>query len=134
MPGWQRTPLQFLTDGDGRPVQKVSINPAPYPVESETSTRYWISGKALSGLILCNLYHSFILENAMTLSCRDCGSTDLRTSELRPPDFFRLFALRYPVRCRNCRLRWYASIFPALKLPRIELRHRKGSSKNRSRR
>jgi hypothetical protein len=42
----------------------------------------------------------------------------MRTSRLRLADIFFLFRLKYPVRCRTCFHRDYASIFTAWKLPR----------------
>ena len=46
----------------------------------------------------------------MSLSCHECGSVDLRTSELhlRFLDAFHLLAMQYPVRCRECE-RWYVA-------------------------
>jgi hypothetical protein len=50
------------------------------------------------------------------MNCPWCGSSSLRNSRLRPADFPRLFFLQYPVRCRSCEERYFASIFLALKL------------------
>jgi hypothetical protein len=48
--------------------------------------------------------------------CQFCGSPHVRNSHLRPADIPRLSLLQYPVRCRSCDGRYFASIFAALKL------------------
>lgn len=60
----------------------------------------------------------------MSLFCHECGSSDLRTSHLRPRDVMRLLAMKYPVRCRMCKARVYAPLRAALALPRPQ--HRRG--------
>jgi hypothetical protein len=47
----------------------------------------------------------------MEKNCDACGSTRFRMSRLRVSDVPRLFILRYPVRCRSCHKRTYASMF-----------------------
>jgi len=41
----------------------------------------------------------------MVAYCRACGSYNLRLSHLHVLDVLLLLRLRYPVRCRSCRLR-----------------------------
>jgi len=53
-----------------------------------------------------------------SIFCHECGSTDLRTSQLNFRDCFKLLAMKYPVRCRTCKARSYAPIREALQLPR----------------
>jgi hypothetical protein len=69
----------------------------------------------------------------MSLFCHECGSTDLRTSHLRPRDYIRLMIMKYPVRCRTCMARTYAPLGPALALPRSQhLRPRAGNHNDNS--
>lgn len=46
----------------------------------------------------------------MAVRCRMCGSFELRPSHLRLEDLAHLLLLRYPVRCRICRLRDYVFV------------------------
>ena len=50
------------------------------------------------------------------MNCTWCGSASLRNSRLRPADLPRLLLLQYPVRCRSCEERYFASVFFAIKL------------------
>ena len=50
------------------------------------------------------------------MNCFHCRSNDLRLSRLHSFDIPKLFLLKIPVRCRSCRERFYASLFPAWKL------------------
>lgn len=54
----------------------------------------------------------------MTAQCHTCGSRNLRPSLLKRKDLIYLFALRSPVRCRQCRERFYVSIFSIRKVRR----------------
>jgi hypothetical protein len=54
----------------------------------------------------------------MIVYCHTCGSRNLRPSRLQLKDLLHFFALRYPVRCRHCRKRFYVSIFSLRKLRR----------------
>lgn len=65
----------------------------------------------------------------MSLYCHECGSTEVRVSHLRLVDAVRIIALQYPVRCRNCRHRWYAPLSETRNLPRPQ--HPRGRSKKR---
>jgi hypothetical protein len=58
----------------------------------------------------------------MSLFCHECGSTDIRIAHFRFGDALRLFIFRYPVRCRDCKNRWYAPIALARELPRPQNR------------
>jgi transcriptional regulator NrdR family protein len=44
----------------------------------------------------------------MPLRCPFCGSLDLRNAHIRRVDYPRLLLLQRPVRCRNCRERFFA--------------------------
>lgn len=57
------------------------------------------------------------LEADMSVNCPDCGSTSVRQATLRKDDAVSLLTLRYPVRCRTCRKRWYVSLSVARRLP-----------------
>jgi len=50
------------------------------------------------------------------MNCLWCGSSNLQTMRLRISDFFRLFRLQQPVRCRFCHECDYASIWSVWKL------------------
>ncbi len=52
------------------------------------------------------------------MKCLWCESSKMRTSRLRMDDLLHLLQLQYPVRCRTCGQRDYASIFICWKLPR----------------
>jgi hypothetical protein len=54
----------------------------------------------------------------MSLYCHECGSTDLRSAHLQWRDWYQLLALKYPIRCRACKTRYYGPIHRALQLPR----------------
>jgi hypothetical protein len=41
--------------------------------------------------------------------CPTCYSTEFRLSRLRAEDRLQLLLLRYPVRCRGCNIRLYAT-------------------------
>lgn len=47
----------------------------------------------------------------MTLHCHRCGSSNLRPAHFRWMDLGFLIALRSPVRCRYCRMRFYVNLF-----------------------
>ena len=47
----------------------------------------------------------------MAVKCKFCGSMNLRPSHFQLIDLAFLFILRFPVRCRECRERFTASIF-----------------------
>ena len=53
----------------------------------------------------------------MSFSCLDCGSSDVRQAHLRLADLVFLLGLKYPVRCRTCKKRWFVPIFAARQLP-----------------
>jgi hypothetical protein len=50
-------------------------------------------------------------ERMMIAHCPVCGSSNLRPSHFQTKDLAYLLVLRYPVRCRSCRKRFYVSIF-----------------------
>ena len=56
----------------------------------------------------------------MGMVCGLCGSPKFRLSSLRRADLFRLFQLRYPVRCRECAERGYTYFWDALKTGRAD--------------
>jgi hypothetical protein len=43
--------------------------------------------------------------------CSDCGLANFRLSRFRKKDIWKLFKLEYPIRCRECLLRSYGSLF-----------------------
>lgn len=45
------------------------------------------------------------------ISCSNCYSTNFRLSRVRPEDRLNVWLLRYPVRCKDCGTRTYASRF-----------------------
>ncbi len=53
----------------------------------------------------------------MRLSCHRCGYSDFRLSRFRSSDLINLLFLRYPVRCRVCKLRQHLFILRVLRLP-----------------
>jgi hypothetical protein len=53
----------------------------------------------------------------MSLYCHECGSSSLRRAKLRFIDTLRLLTLHYPVRCRECKSRWYVAYKDARLLP-----------------
>jgi len=53
----------------------------------------------------------------MSLYCHECGSSSLRQAHFRLADTLHLLAFKYPVRCRACRRRWYASMMVVRRLP-----------------
>lgn len=59
----------------------------------------------------------------MHLTCRFCGLSNLRTSRLRLGDLPRLVLLHYPVRCRECKMRSYVTVFSVLGLRHSRRRH-----------
>jgi hypothetical protein len=72
---------------------------------------------------------SSCLEDQTPLSCKNCKSTDLRTSRLRWSDLSRLLLLQYPVRCWKCYKRDFASIFQAFKITK-EAQKRRSQAPN----
>jgi len=54
------------------------------------------------------------------MQCSHCSSTEFRLSRLQSRDIPQLLALRYPVRCRDCHERLYASVFFAMSLRRSQ--------------
>lgn len=48
-------------------------------------------------------------EKEPVLHCPTCYSTKFQLSRVRPEDRLQLLFLRYPVRCRKCKARIYAS-------------------------
>lgn len=58
------------------------------------------------------------------IQCMRCGSTKVRLSHLCFPDAVQMVALRYPLRCRECRHRWFANIFSAIKVHRSDVLRR----------
>jgi hypothetical protein len=50
----------------------------------------------------------------MYVTCRKCGRKDFRLSRIKHFDLKRLVMLKYPVRCRVCSHRCYASLLSAL--------------------
>ncbi len=54
----------------------------------------------------------------MSAHCPACGSRNLRPSQLQSEDLVYLLTLRYPVRCRYCRERFFVSIFNIRKVRR----------------
>ena len=59
------------------------------------------------------------------MKCKQCGSTQFRTSRFRRSDFSRLFYFLYPVRCRTCKERYYASFSEAFSVHQADvIRHR----------
>ena len=53
----------------------------------------------------------------MSLYCQECGSVSLRRASLHLYDAMRLLAFQYPVRCRECKSRWYIAYREARRLP-----------------
>lgn len=53
----------------------------------------------------------------MSFSCIECGSTKVRQAHLRVGDLPFLLMLKYPVRCRDCKKRWYLPLVNARRLP-----------------
>jgi hypothetical protein len=53
----------------------------------------------------------------MSVSCLECGSLSVRQAHLRLSDARFLLMLKYPVRCRDCKKRWYAPLTSARRLP-----------------
>ena len=47
----------------------------------------------------------------MPVTCRFCGSENVRPSLLRIGDLAFLLVLRHPIRCRRCRHRSHVSVF-----------------------
>ena len=56
------------------------------------------------------------VKRTMSVHCHACGSRNLRPSRLQLRDFVFLLTFRFPVRCRYCRDRFYASIFSIRKI------------------
>jgi len=69
----------------------------------------------------------------MSVFCHECGSLMVRQATLRIADAVYLLTLRYPVRCRTCRKRWYISLFRARRLPRSPERRPIGKKTDRHR-
>lgn len=53
----------------------------------------------------------------MSVSCPECGSAKVRQAHLQFKDAIHLLILKYPVRCRICRKRWYLPLRRARLLP-----------------
>jgi len=52
----------------------------------------------------------------MGICCPVCGSENVRLSHLRQGDGYHLLRLRYPIRCRSCRLRGWTNFYWMVKL------------------
>lgn len=52
------------------------------------------------------------------MQCRRCGSKKLRLSHFYFHDLIRMVFLRYPLRCRDCRARYYVGFLTAFRLLR----------------
>jgi len=50
------------------------------------------------------------------MHCYECGSSQIRTSKFRASDISRLMVLRFPVRCRSCGERDFASLLQVSKI------------------
>ncbi len=58
--------------------------------------------------------HPIRQEIPVYVTCRKCGRKDFRLSRIKPFDLKRLVMLKYPVGCRVCSHRCYASLLSAL--------------------
>jgi len=65
----------------------------------------------------------------MPICCFHCGSNNLRLSHLRIGDVIYFLLLRYPARCRDCRLRFYLSFSRILKVRRYAKSRLAGGSR-----
>jgi hypothetical protein len=66
------------------------------------------------------------------MKCALCASSTFRTSRLRISDVVRLLLLQYPVRCKKCRERSFASLMFALNLRQAsKARHAEDSQRSR---
>jgi len=54
----------------------------------------------------------------VTVHCHICGTTNVRPSHFQLNDLPFLLVLRFPVRCRYCRLRFHVSVFSILEVRR----------------
>ncbi len=61
----------------------------------------------------------------MAINCHFCGSPKLRPSRFRSLDLPHSLLLRFPVRCRSCGERTYASLNQFLKLRGAQSARRK---------
>lgn len=61
------------------------------------------------------------------MQCRRCGSKKLRLSHFYFHDLIRMLLLRYPLRCRDCRARYYVGFATAYKVLRGSDLHRQES-------
>ena len=52
------------------------------------------------------------------MRCADCYSSDFRLSRFRLHDLPHLFIFQYPIRCRICNMRGYASLNHVFGLPK----------------
>ncbi len=57
------------------------------------------------------------------MNCPYCGTSTFRLSHLRLTDFSRLILLRFPVRCRLCRERFYVFLSTAMSVRRLHRQH-----------
>lgn len=67
----------------------------------------------------------------MAVRCPHCGLRTIRRSQIRVMDVPRLLLLRYPMRCRTCRARFYITIFALVRL-RKEARARRAARNSTS--
>jgi len=54
----------------------------------------------------------------MPVICPFCACNNLRPSVFKGGDFFRLLLFKYPVRCRDCRERFYVMLHRGLEVAR----------------
>lgn len=66
----------------------------------------------------------------MSILCRNCGSSDFRTSRFRKSDLSRLFLFQLPVRCRSCQERAFVFVQSFLKVRQEERERRRLKSVN----
>ncbi|MBX6361942.1 MAG: hypothetical protein IRZ03_17930 [Acidobacterium ailaaui] len=52
------------------------------------------------------------------MQCPECNASRLRLSKFRTGDVGRLLLLQYPLRCRECRARFYVLLPHAVRLAR----------------
>lgn len=59
-----------------------------------------------------------IVQTGPSVQCPECNSPHLRLSKFRSTDAAHLLAFRYPLRCRECRARFFVMLPRAVKLAR----------------
>lgn len=59
------------------------------------------------------------------MQCRGCGSTSLRVSRVGLADVGRLLLLQYPIRCRECGARDFATLPAAVAIHRAFMNNRR---------